>query len=349
MEFKVRNVNEALTEMLWYLSATSDRTPSRNGEVMKSPEPITVTYYRPTERVVFSPMRNANPMFHMAEAFWMLAGRNDVAFVADYVKRMKEFSSDGATLHGAYGWRWWFTSIDAGIDQIKLIAKYLTDNPDGRRAVLQMWDAGSDIEKIGWEKDVPCNTHAYFSRHHKSGALDMTVCNRSNDLWWGMCGANAVHFSYLLEYMAAKIGCPVGRYTQFTNNLHVYSDVLPHAKFLLAATDVEAKNKYPRDMGMGRTSVGLSAEPLLSPGETIDQLDDDIITFTTAPLDERHLQVYRTQYFCHTVAPMQGAWWSCKNMLPGVDLAYADKIRSADWRLAMQGWITRKHEKRSKS
>lgn len=41
---------------------------------------------------------------------------------------------------------------------------------------------------------------------------------------WGMLGANVVHFSFLLEYMAAAIGVPVGLYHQVTNNLHVYTE-----------------------------------------------------------------------------------------------------------------------------
>ena len=37
-------------------------------------------------------------------------------------------------------------------------------------------------------KDVPCNTHAYFAINAE-GSLDLTVCNRSNDLVWGCLGA----------------------------------------------------------------------------------------------------------------------------------------------------------------
>jgi hypothetical protein len=53
--------------------------------------------------------------------------------------------------------------------------------------------------------------------------LDMTVCNRSNDMIWGMLGANVVHFSFLQEYIAQQVGVSMGRYYQFTNNLHVYT------------------------------------------------------------------------------------------------------------------------------
>jgi hypothetical protein len=54
--------------------------------------------------------------------------------------------------------------------------------------------------------------------------LDMTVTNRSNDLVWGMLGADYVHFTFLQEYMAARLWVEVGKYHHFTNNLHVYTE-----------------------------------------------------------------------------------------------------------------------------
>ena len=50
----------------------------------------------------------------------------------------------------------------------------------------------------------------------------MTVINRSNDLIWGLLGANVVHFSVLLEWMAYQIRVDVGKMHIVTNNMHVY-------------------------------------------------------------------------------------------------------------------------------
>ena len=44
----------------------------------------------------------------------------------------------------------------------------------------------------------------------KNGRLQMTVHCRSNDIIWGTYGANAVHFSILQEYVAARIGVDLG-------------------------------------------------------------------------------------------------------------------------------------------
>ena len=93
-----------------------------------------------------------------------------------------------------------------------------------RRAVLEMWDAEGELRMANSCKDHPCNTHIYFNV--RDNILDMTVCNRSNDMIWGALGANAVHMSILQEYIASHIGARVGIYTQFSNNLHAYTEVL---------------------------------------------------------------------------------------------------------------------------
>ncbi|HAH51913.1 MAG TPA: hypothetical protein DCL80_11935, partial [Balneola sp.] len=119
------------------------------------------------------------PFFHLFEALWMLAGRDDLAYVQQFNKRIEDFSDDGVTLNGAYGYRWreyWKK------DQLDLLIEHLTNHPDSRRAVLQMWST-DDLQKIVKDptcKDVPCNTQIYFKI--KKNRLQMTVTCRSNDI-----------------------------------------------------------------------------------------------------------------------------------------------------------------------
>lgn len=216
---EARNVNDALYLGIEHLSKVGIRRDSRNGPVKIAPTPVTTVYQRPLERVVLWPERDANPFFHLYESLWMLAGRRDVAPLARYAKQMLEYSDDGKTLHGAYGYRWrhYFNH-----DQLKLIAEALQKNPDDRRQVLQMWSAELDLGRTG--KDVPCNVMATF-QINTEGTLDLTVFCRSNDIIWGAYGANAVHFSFLLEYMALWVGVPVGRLYQVSVNWHAYLEV----------------------------------------------------------------------------------------------------------------------------
>jgi thymidylate synthase len=223
----VRNVHRALPAALELLHQHGESRSTRNGPVLQAPWPVTTVYQNPTERVLFWPQRDANPFFHLYESLWMLAGREDVEPLTRYAKQMKAFSDDGETLHGAYGRRWrkWFSSKNGWLfgDQLGIIIRRLKENPEDRRCVLQMWDAEEDLNSLS--KDVPCNTMATFQRG-ANGELNMTVFCRSNDIVWGAYGANAVHFSMLLEYMALAMDCQVGIYTQVSVNWHGYLSTL---------------------------------------------------------------------------------------------------------------------------
>ena len=229
----VRNVNEALPKMLQHLEARGERSSSRAGEVIVAPTPVTTVYRKPMERVLFSPIRDANPFFHLIEALWMLAGRRDVATLAHYVRRMKDFSDDGINFHGAYGYRWrqhW------GHDQLSLVIELLNKQPESRRAVIQMWDCEYDLPSQEGIKDIPCNliVTPWINNQH----LDLTVFCRSNDVIWGAAGTNAVQFSILQEYLASSLGIGVGLLYQISNNFHAYAEIFEKLKVLRPPHDV---------------------------------------------------------------------------------------------------------------
>ena len=309
---------------------------TRNGKVLQLRGPTTICYEQPLERVIFWPERDANPFFHLMEAMWILAGRNDVEFVANYAKRMREFSDDGKTLNGAYGYRW---RKHFGYDQLERIVNELQANPNSRRCVLSMWDSGSHepdgtpFEGTGdlylgmhGSKDVPCNTNAYFLVSD-SGCLDMTVCNRSNDLVWGCLGANAVHFSFLLEYMAAKIGVPVGYYYQFTNNLHGYLNTIEPLR-------------------------DLAGQYIASPYEIGDvdpypiHLEDNAFDEDLAHLDQYHGV---SAFFRNVVEPVRAAHQAYKAKDSLLALQRCKSILASDWRLACEQWIQRRISKKNRA
>jgi thymidylate synthase len=246
-------VSQALHDGLHHLRICGQKQPSRVGDVIVSPMPVMTIYKNPLNRVLFSPIRDANPFFHVMESLWMLAGRNDLPWLTQFNKGFASYSDDGGlTQPGAYGYRWrnYF-----GYDQLETIITELKNNPTTRRCVLAMWDPGMhDLIEPGEERagdlfqalagsaDVPCNTHAYFDMI--DGKLNMTVCCRSNDIIWGAYGANAVHFSFLLEYVAAATGLPMGVYRQMSNNFHLYTNIVPEEQLMPWARDVDATDRY---------------------------------------------------------------------------------------------------------
>lgn len=212
-----RNVNDAIVTAGWYMQMEASQENSRNGLVIVAPGPVITEYSNPRERILFAPWRDANPVFHLMECIWMMAGENHVGWLEQFNSRMGQYAEPSGVIHGAYGYRW---AHHFGFDQLLHIAQILRDDPTSRQAVLQMWSAEHDLgAKV---KDKPCNTHVYFDA--RGGVLNMTVCCRSNDMIWGAYGANVVHFSFLQECLAHELDIPVGTYWQVSNNFHIYVD-----------------------------------------------------------------------------------------------------------------------------
>ena len=371
MHFVYRNVNTAfygLIEGIQHSIIPTIRTDSRNGPVLQIPEPVIITYEKPKERVLLNKARDANPFFHLYESMWMLAGRNDVAPLAYYASNMKNYSDDGRTLNGAYGYRWRHAAIPSNtnlddkfaanqeVDQLSLLINHLKEKPDSRRAVLSMWNVEDDLLKIGsvgWgeaSKDTCCNLSVCFSiREEESSSikvgerlqeevkkdrfLNMTVFNRSNDLIWGCLGANVVHFSFLQEYVANCLGVEVGVYNQVSNNLHVYESNWKPEEWL---EEQEHGNCYPGtwkgklvEMDQQKFDLGVKAfSEHYSCTDWIDTLEGQFN--------------YKEPWLHNVAVPMCKAFYWHKKRDYEKALITMDMVQAPDWRRAGTEWIERR-------
>ncbi len=320
-----RNVNSALSDGLWYLKVAGVSETTRVGKVIVAPGPVIVEYQKPCERVLFSAARDANPYFHFFEALFFLAGRNDLAFLLQFNSRFHEFSDDGVTLHGSYGYRWRHWKSRQVQDQLELLIGHLKRNPESRRAVLTMWNPELDLDTE--VKDAPCNTACYFDC--RGGVLNMTVCNRSNDLLWGLAGANAVHFSVLLEYMAAHIGIPIGVYRQFSNNFHAYTEMPGYPSI-----DPAVIGEDDRYVSGEVTPFPLVQDPT--------QFDLEIYKFMSDPSGDT---LFKEPFFDVVASPMYASWKQHKLKNRKEALANAKAIEASDWRIVTINWLQRRYEK----
>lgn len=334
-----RNVHDILPKALKLLFDEGVRRESRNGPVLQYPGPVTTVYDRPNERVVFWPERDANPFFHLYESLWMLAGRNDVAGPSRYVENMKKFSDDGVTYHGAYGHRWrkhFHTSLSRSEDQLAFIAKALKADPTDRRCVLQMWDTYADLGREG--KDFPCNTIATFQISSR-GDLDLTVFCRSNDIVWGAYGANAVHFSFLLEYMAWWIGVPVGKMYQVSVNWHGYLTTLEKVRPLAEGPNMHDYGPY--------ATQGVSTLPFALDTRTIAEVDDSIQAILAAA-DNNFTKAVRYRFFpgiFPTICRILESHSIYKSFGSEPAILYLDSVREeryVDWVVAARQWLQRR-------
>jgi thymidylate synthase len=354
-----RNVNELWSRGLETLRQVGVEQDSRAGRVLVAPCPVVSVYQNPTERVLIDPHRDANPFFHLMESLWMLAGRDDAAFLNRYVGDFgKRFAENGDYIHGAYGKRW---REALGFDQLDEVVSKLRRNPDDRQAVIQMWDASDNVgmqdgcdDLMGDWKDRPCNTHVYLrvrkeeptrifgssggplelDAEIKNLVLDLTVLCRSNDIVWGAYGANAVHFSVLQEYLAGRIGIGVGRLYQFSNNWHGYADVLK--KFPEQGPGSPWCNPYQ----LGQ----VEAMPI---GTYWSEWDADLVRFMAwhdsklwrGPGDR---ETYANSWFAEVAERVAAANLLWKEGARPAAMTVAEAIPASDWREACVQWMQRR-------
>lgn len=370
---EVFNVHEALPAAVSYLCDSHVEENSRNGPVLVAPGPVVTIYRKPVQRVLFHQWRDANPYFHMYESLWMLAGRRDVAPLERYVGRMVSFSDDNETLNAAYGHRW---RSQFENDQLDEIVARLRFSPNTRRCVLQIWNANTDlwtnrvrikineavpedhivigsrgierIDRVPYHgNDAACNLTTTFQI--RDGALDMVVFCRSNDIIWGCYGANAVHFSMLLEYVATRVGVSVGRYTQISVNWHAYRSVWDkmlrrrarHDRQLTSAKSEErlwtaARSENPYEGSWSRPHPIMSIES--------SAWDDECRRFVTcdgrAPLGQ-----FSDPFFSDVALPMVKSHDHFRE--GNFEQAYAEarRVQSFDWRIACIEWLNRRKRK----
>lgn len=367
---EVRNASEALPAGLELLLRHGDRQPSRAGEVLVAPWPVTTAYARPRERLVLSPVRDTNPFFLLGELAWMLAGRDDSGFLDQFVRDFGARFADNGVVHGAYGARWRQTF---GHDQLDAVVLKLRRDPRDRQAVLQMWDARNEVEDpdgaskprrygendlLGNWRDRPCNTHVYLrvrsSVDHTGDyvelpVLDITVCCRSNDAVWGAYSSDAVDFSGLQEYLAARIGVDVGVYYQVSNNYHAYAVELDRMA-RRAGTDWGG---LPAALACGRYADGeFGAEPLRLADDAASF--DEELAWVLRSFDQTcgpgfvYPRELRNKFLIETLHPMLQAHqlWRADRVV--ASLMWAKKIASLDWQAACVEWLQRRIAARDK-
>ncbi|MFF8832360.1 thymidylate synthase [Streptomyces sp. NPDC015131] len=183
---------------------------------------------RPVQRHVALPGRRSNLVFNFAEALWYLSGSADLALVAHYAPSIRSYSSDGATLTGtAYGPRI-FDYPGTGLDQWRTVIDVLTEDPDSKRAVVQIFHP-RELREPG-NIDVACTLALQFLL--REGRLHGVGYMRANDAYRGMV-SDVFSFTFLLELLAAQLGVGVGGYVHQVGSLHVYDSDAPLVRRVL--------------------------------------------------------------------------------------------------------------------
>lgn len=211
-------------------------------------KPVCIEIENPRLRNVTLAERNWNSILPYAESIWLALGMNNLDDgPGRYVRNLYNFSDDGKTWRAGYGPRLrHFTGSyeqynigkdeigefitngvgDPGIDQLKYVIESFLRDPKTRQADITISDPAKDCFIDGnliQTKDTPCTRSMHFQKNPNTGALDMIVRMRSNDLIWGASAVNIPNFTLMQEYVALMLGVKIGTYFHIADNLHVYS------------------------------------------------------------------------------------------------------------------------------
>lgn len=221
------------------------------------------------ERTILLTGRGWNPAFALVEAAWVLTGRNDVKTLTEFIGNFGRYSDDGHTLQGAYGHR---LRHFFARDQLEAAIEELTTHPSSRRVVLSLY-APSDLCLDS--KDIPCNTHVTLRR--VNGQLEMTVFNRSNDLWLGV-PYNWFVFRVLQHMIADRLGIQCGVQRHVSSCLHLYEVNVAAASRVIACNreadlnreDMELAGLDVRGLLLDATALANLSFELLSSSQLVD-------------------------------------------------------------------------------
>ena len=234
------NPTKMYFQTLQDLMNEGDKAAPRGKPILEV-RPACLEFTNPYNRVTFLRGRRINPFFQVAESLWILSGRADVEWLKAFNSNIAQFSDDGKWFNAAYGERMraWnknalHSTIINPIDQLADVYTKIVADPDTRQAVIVLSNPMFDNSTytIGERgRDIACNLCITFKvRNNK---LHMTVFNRSNDIHWGVFGANLCQFATIQEVLLnwlRKSGnsqlaeLEMGTYSQITDSLHVYLD-----------------------------------------------------------------------------------------------------------------------------
>ncbi|MEU2777403.1 thymidylate synthase [Streptomyces sp. NPDC007162] len=182
---------------------------------------------QPRARLLYAPpARVINPAFAVAETVWHLSG-SDTPWIFDYNARLRQYADDGV-LRGAYGPR--MRKWAGKVDQLSRVVEILKEDPDSRRALIQLYDPAQDA---AGHKDVPCTLG--FGFHLRTGRLHMSTTMRGQDVWIGM-PYDLFFYTVLHELVAGWLGAELGEFHHHVGSLHIYENHLDQAEELTAVT-----------------------------------------------------------------------------------------------------------------
>ncbi|WP_334538945.1 thymidylate synthase [Streptomyces stelliscabiei] len=201
--------------------AKSGEKVSPRGMATREVRDVHLLLTQPRARLLYAPpARIVNPAFAVAETVWHLSGSDD-PWIFDYNARLRQYADDGVLL-GAYGPR--MRNWGGKVDQLARVVEILKEDPDSRRALIQLYDPAQDA---AGHKDVPCTLGFRF--HLRDSRLHMATMMRGQDVWIGM-PYDVFFYTVLHELVAGWLDAELGEFHLHVGSLHIYDEPAPTAE-----------------------------------------------------------------------------------------------------------------------
>lgn len=218
-----QSANKVWAELLQKIIEQGERFSPRN---MVTAEIIgNQTVVDMSDPVVTIPERKMLYKFLFGEAWWIVAGRKDVASIAPYCKNISNFSDDGVNFDGAYG--------PMVSEQLRFVCDTLKSDPDSRQALMTIWRPNPRPSK-----DIPCTVALqFFVRNMK---IHCNATMRSSDAWLGWV-YDVFNFTCVTEMVRLLVdkGLALGDLTLTAGSQHLYEKDWMKAGKIVQLTSIE--------------------------------------------------------------------------------------------------------------
>lgn len=195
--------------------------------------------------------------FLLAEKLCYLSGNSGEQILPIYAKNIAQFINPlTGRFDGAYGPRF--------AKQLEYILKLLQDDPDTRRAVMNIYNFHDDFHE---SLDVPCTVALQFLI--RDGKFHLVVYMRSNDLLWGT-PIDISNFCFLQEVLARCLGLKLGVYQHHVGSLHIYERDLEVFERILTSNEAVDEIQPPFDINSLHDARDMAASILckILPGDS---------------------------------------------------------------------------------
>lgn len=204
------------TEAFEVLYETISRVGESTNVDTKAIYNVSIEIQNPIDRDITTPWRKWSKRYAEREWNWYLSANPSVQEIKKFAPIWDKMHNGNNIVNSNYGYQW------SRNKQLQKVIEQLQKNPNSRQAWITIYDGK---EKENYDFDTPCTLAIGFDIKPNSESVDMTVCMRSNDLVYGFCN-DQYCFSKLQEYVAHILNRPVGIYTHFAHDMHIYNNKL---------------------------------------------------------------------------------------------------------------------------